>query len=293
MIVQRFVMLLIVGGLASIFAQDVSPTSGLLTRRYREGETLTYKMKGANDNWHYEIQAKGVVRKDSTGKYLEEYAWTGLISDGAAVTLPAASVQFRQMLSLDAGEILSIPDLSVVHPMLIGPITDLLTFYSDLWLATKVGKLTRAGDHLYYKFGAPASWADGNRVVLGESSIDFDITLTNIDESAKIATLLVRHVPPEQPQARLAATWMREPVADTPNNWVQVTRKDGGFVAAVGKETFDVRMEVSMVDGKILSGTLKNPVTTKERICRDAALTKCGDSLPIQILRSIEISLDR
>ena len=274
--------------MAPIFAQD-----GPLTRRYQEGERLTYKMKGTNDNWQYEIQAKGVVRKDSTGRYVEEFAWTNLISDGAAVTLPPASIQFRQMLSLDHGEILAIPDLSVVHPMLIGPITDLLTFYNDLWLAIKVGKLTRAGDHLYYKFGAPASWADGNRVVLGESSIDFDITLSNIDESAKIATLLIRHVPPEQPQVRLAATWMREPVADTPNNWVQVVKKDGVFVAAVGKETFDVRMQVGMVDGKILSATLKNPVTTKERTCQDAALTKCGESRPTRIQRNIEISLDR
>jgi hypothetical protein len=293
MIVRRFVVLLIAGGLARIFAQDVSPNPGLLTRRYREGERLTYKMKATNDNWQYEIQATGLVRRDSTGKYLEEYAWSSLISNGAAVTLPPASIQFRQMLSLDPDKTPSIPDLSVVHPMLIGPITDLLTFYADLWLATKVGKLTRAGDHLYQKVGAPASWADGNNVVLGEDSIDFDITLTNIDESAKIATLLVQHVPPEQPQVRLATAWMRDPVADTPNNWVQVTGKDGSFVAAVGKETFDVRMEVSIVDGKILSGTIENPVRAKERTCQDAALTKCGDSRPLQILRNIQISLDR
>ncbi|HLK65870.1 MAG TPA: hypothetical protein VKU19_20675 [Bryobacteraceae bacterium] len=293
MIVKRFVVLLIASGLARIFAQDVSPNPGLLTRRYQEGERLTYKMKATNNNWHYDLRATGLVRRDSTGKYLEEYAWSSLISNGAAVILPPASISFRQMLSLDPDKPPSIPDLSVVHPMLVGPITDLLTFYADLWLATKVGKLTRAGDHFYQKVGVPASWADGDNVVLGEDSIDFDITLTSIDESAKIATLLVQHVPPEQPQVRLPATWMRDPVADTPNNWVQVTRKDGRLVAAVGKETFDVRMEVSIVDGKILSGTIENPVRAKERTCQDAALTKCGDSRPLQILRNIEISRDR
>ncbi len=129
--------------------------------------------------------------------------------------------------------------------------------------------------------------------MLGEDSIDFDITLTSVDQSTKVATLVVRHVPPEQSQVRLPATWMREPVADTPNNWVQVTRRDGKFVAAVGKETFDVRMEVSVVDGKILSGVIENPVNARERDCRDAALASCGDPHPRHIFRKIEISLDR
>lgn len=293
MIVRFFVMLLFAGWQAESFAQDGPANRDLLTRRYQEGERLTYKMKGTNDNWRYEIQATGLVKRDSTGKYVEEYAWSGLISDGGAVSLPPASIQFRQMLSLDPDKTPSIPDLSVVHPMLIGPITDLLTFYADLWLATKVGRLTRAGDHLYQKVGIPASWADGNNVVLGEDSIDFDITLTNIDESAKTATLFVRHVAPEHPQVQLPAPWMRESVGDTPNNWVQVARKDGTFIAAVGSETFDVRVEVSIVDGKILSGTIVNPVRAQERTCQDAALTNCGDSRQLQILRNVEISLDR
>jgi hypothetical protein len=73
--------------------------------------------------------------------------------------------------------------------MLIGPITDLLTFYSDLWLADRMGKLSHAGDHFYQNHGTPASWADGNIVVIGETSIDFDVTLADINPSDKVATL--------------------------------------------------------------------------------------------------------
>jgi hypothetical protein len=289
----RIALFLILGVFARAVAQDVSTNGGLLTRRYREGESLTYQMKAINEKWRYEIQAAGVVKRDSAGKYVEEYAWSNLISDGAAATLPAASMQFRQLLSLDPDKPPSVPNLSVVHPQLIGPITDLLTFYVDLWLATRDGHLNHAGDHLYRKFGTPASWADGTYVVLGEDSIDFDITLTSVDQSTKVATLLIRHVPPEQPQVRLPVAWMREPVAGGPNNWVEVTAKGGKFVAAVGRETFEVRMEVSLVDGKILSGAIENPVETQERDCRDAALTSCGASRPRQILRKIEIVLER
>ena len=282
----KWVLVLFFGVVAAIFAQGVS-------RRYREGERLTYRMQGVNENWKYEIRATGVVKKDAAGKYFEEYAWSKLVSNGSAVTLPPASVEFRQTLSLDPDKPPSVPNLAVVVPAMIGPITDLLTFYADLWLVVKEGKLIHAGDHLYRKHGTPASWADGTYVVLGEDSIDFDMSLTKIDETAKVATLFVRHVPPEQPQVRLPAAWMREAVAGTPNNWVEVAKRDGKFIAAAGKETFDVHMEVSVVDGKILSGTIENPVEAQERDCRDAALTSCGEARKRRILRKVEISLER
>jgi hypothetical protein len=233
------------------------------------------------------------VKKDANGKYTEKYAWSNLMSGGAAMPLSAASLQFRQTLSLDPEKPPAVPDLSKVQPMLIGPMTDLLTFYADLWLAARTGKLSHPGDHAYQKMGIPASWADGNYVVLGEDSIDFDMTLTDVDRQNGVATLLVRHVPPEQPAVHLPADWMREPVADTKNNWMDVQKRDGKFVAAVGKETFDVRMKVSRADGKILSGTIENPVKAKERDCEDAAFTKCGDPRPHDILRRIEIALEQ
>jgi len=290
--IRLTVLLITLGVSAGIFGQE-APRTGLLSRRYHEGEKLTYRMKGVNESWRYVIQATGIVKKDVAGKYIEEYAWSNLTSNGAPFNLPPGSLEFRQILSLDPDQRPSIPNLAVVHPMLIGPITDMLTFYADLWLATRTGQLTRAGDHVYQKLGVPASWADGNNVIIGEDSIDFDITLKDVDGSNQVATLLIRHVPPAQPAVKLPAAWMREPVADTPNNWVEVTKQGDKYVAAIGKQTFDVQMRVSLVEGKILSGTIENPVKAKERDCNDAALTNCGDPRPHAILRQIEISLDR
>jgi hypothetical protein len=60
-----------------------------------------------------------------------------MISDGAAYSLPEASQKFRQKfrqkLSLEPDVSLSVPDLSHAAPKIIGPITHLLTIYSDLW----------------------------------------------------------------------------------------------------------------------------------------------------------------
>lgn len=88
---------------------------------------------------------------------------------------------------------------------------------------------------------------------------------------------------------------MRPPVADTPNNWTEVQRNFASqsdaekYVAAVGKETFDVELKVSLVDGKIISGKIDNPVEVRERNCSDLTLTVCGTPARYQILRQIEI----
>lgn len=288
-------ILLICGGCSLIAPQKLSNDHiNMLLRRYREGEKLTYHMKGINEDWKYEIQAEGVVKKDSAGTFFEEYRWSNLISENQKVALSSADTDFRQQLSLDLNRNPGLPNLSQVDPKLIGPITDLMTFYADLWLAQKIGKFTHAGDHFYFQRSAPNSWADGKYVLIGEDSIDFDFTLEDVNRSENIATMIIRHVPPENPGIRLPADWMHKPVGGTANNWVQVQRtKDGKYLAAVGKETFDVKIRLRLVDGRILSGSIDNPLETIERECADAALTHCGDSKPHPIRRKIEISLER
>ena len=278
---------------SGMFAQEAGLIHGLFRRRYQEGERLVYRMKASNNGQHYEAQATGVVKKDSSGAFIEEYEWSNITANGVQVDLSPASAQFRQKLSLEPGKAPAIPSLTGVHRTLIGPITDFLTFYADLWLAARVDKLRRAGDRVFYPHGTPASWADGNHVVIGEDSIDFDISLAQVDAHRKVAKLLIRHVPPKNPQVKLPAVWMHQPVADTPNNWVNVIRNGDKCVAAVGKETFDVQITVNLLKGEIVSGTIENSVIARERDCQDAALTNCGDTRPRQILRHIEISLVR
>jgi len=272
---------------------DASPSASILpVRQYHEGEKLSYHMKGTNRGRTrtitYEVDAKAIVKKDSGGRFVEEYAWSGLVRDGAPVAPDPATADFRQTLSLEPNYPLSVPDLSRVIP-LIGPITDLLNFYADMSVARN-GRLAHPGDHYYFKHGAPNSWADGNYVTLGQDSIDFDATLTAVNADDATLRVTVRHVPPEKPQISLPVEWMRAPVADTPNNWVEVSKMpEGKFAAAVGKEVFDVQLKVSLKDGRILSGSIDNPVEVMERDCLDAGLTSCGDPVRYEIKREIKI----
>lgn len=264
-----------------------------LHRQYREGETLAYKMTGTNENWHYTVRAEGTVKKNDRGAWFEEYRWTDMTSDGVPYTMAPPTADFRQKVSLDPGVMPSLPNLTQVDPKLIGPITDMMTFYVDLWLPAMMGVVKKPGDHFYFKLGTPSSWADGLYVLTGVSSIDFDLTLKAVDNSAGTATLEVKHVPPVKPQIPLPGAWMQTPVGDTANNWVEVVKQsDGKFQGSVGQESFTVDLTVSLADGRILAGTMDNVVKTIERTCDDQALTQCGAPVPHQIERKIEIALE-
>ena len=269
-------------------------TQPTLARRYQEGEKIVYTIACINQSRsksdEYEARAEGVVRKDPSGIFVEDIAWTDLQLNDEQVRLSSASRAFREPLSLAQGFKLSIPDLSRVQAGLIGPIADLLTFYADVKIAMNQKGLMRAGDRAYVKYGARNSWADGTKVVLGQDAIDFDITLQSIDPAAQIATLVVRHVPPAQPQIELPAPWMADPTGGSAINWVQVEKgSDGKYVAGVGRETFNVEIKIALATGRIVSAIMDNPVEVMERACNDAALTACGAPERYHIRRQITL----
>jgi hypothetical protein len=269
-------------------------SSNLLARRYTEGKRLSYRMDAVNEKWQYQVEAEGVVKKDQAGHYYEDYHWSHFVSDGAPIELTPEGLEFRQVLSLDPAIRPSLPDLSKTDLRLIGPITDLLTFYVDLWLARTRGHLARAGDHFTFSRGVPNSWADGKHVLFGEDAIVFKGELQEVDPVHHTATLVVHHVPPPKVEVKLPASWMDQAVEDTPNNWAEVRRaQDGKYSAAVGKETFDDVIKISLADGKILSGTIENPVIALERECDDPGLTKCGGPKRHYIRRQVGIVLVR
>ena len=291
---SRIIAALSLAVLTGAALQVPSSVQNPLLRRYREGEHLSYHMYATNEGSHYEIQASGQVKRDSAGLYFEEYTWSDFSFNGQQVSLSPAMRNFRQRVTLDPDGHIVPPNLGQVDPRIIGPLTDFMTFYVDLWLAAKAGNLAHPGDHAYVKRGAPNSWADGTRVVAGQDSIDFDLSFQSVDSLDNVAVILVRHVPPEEPRIDLPAIWMHTPVANTQNNWFEVDKtRSGTYTAAVGKETFDVELKVSLADGKMMSATLDNPVSTIERDCVDAALMSCGKPKSHHITRHVEITLAR
>ncbi len=289
---SRFITGALCAGPLVLLGQTPSSQPNPLERHYRAGEALVYEMKAVNEGSHYTIRAEGVVKQAAGGALGEEYAWRQMEIEGKPVALRPEMESFRQPLTLAPEHPPMMPDLTKVDPRTIGPITDLMTFYVDLWLANKLHQLHKAGDHFYFHNPMPASsWADGKRVLLGESAIDFDFTLQEVDEANQTAVLEVKHVPPAQSAIHTKAEWMKKPVGSFPNNWVTVSRSESGYDAGVGQEKFDVLITISTLDGKILHATMDNPVHTEMRSCEDEALMKCSTPQPHDILRQVEITL--
>lgn len=272
-----------------LLAAQTTPASPI-ARHYREGETLRYHMTAENDAWHYTADAAGLVKKAADGSWVEEFQWVSMVTDGKPATLSPAD--YRQTLSLDPAHNPSGPSLAGSDPRLVGPITDLMTFYIDDWLFQKIPVFHQAGDHFYVPNPSPASWADGTHVLTGTDAIDFDLHLQSLDAAANTATLVVHHVPPKTSPLKYPVAWMQTPIADAPNNWIEISKTaDGKYEAGAGKETFDVTLTVSTVDGRILSAVMDNPVVLSQRVCDDAALTACTAPQPRTIHRHVEIAL--
>lgn len=270
------------------------PSSNPLARMYQAGEVHTYRMQARNRDHEgtlrYEATATIEVQKNAAGQYVESIAWSDHVRNGKPVALSKACREFRQILSRSPGFVPSIPNLAPVR-QLEGPALDLLTFYVDLFMASMTN-LMKAGDHRFLPLPMTNSWAAGDSFLIAEDSVDFDITLQSLDPARKMATLVVRHIPPKDQRLKLPADWMKTPVMEGPNNWVQVIKQaDGTFLAEVGQESFEVVICLDLIDGKILSAVMDNPVEVRRRVCKDAALAEAGEPIRYKIHRHIELKL--
>jgi len=267
-------------------AQMTATEGGDLRRHYEEGAVSHYLMTGNNAGWQYTIKATDAVKRDLKGRYYEEISWSDLTSN-AHQALSPASLALRQTVSLDDfSSYMKVPDLASVQPLLIGPITDTLTIYSDLLLAMQ-SKLVQPEQTAYVSRTTPNSWADGQHVLLGQDVVDFSLKVESLNPAEHSETLLIQHVPPPASHVQLPAKWMQKSISGEPNNFVQVIRQDDGFIAETGKETFDVRLVVDTRDGHILSAAMHNPVALTTRTCTDRELTQCGPEASKTTLREI------
>lgn len=292
---KRSIVFALMAGVAGLAQTGTAlPISNPLARVYQAGEVLIYRMQARNRDHEgtlrYEAMATVEVQKNASGQYVESIAWSDYIRNGKPVPLSKSCQEFRQILSRSPGCIPSIPNLLQVR-QLEGPVLDFLTFYVDLFTASMMN-LTKAGDHRFFPLPMTNSWAAGDSFLIAEDSVDFDITLQSLDLAKKMAALVVKHVPPKDQRLKLPADWMKAPVVEGPNNWVQVIKQaDGTFLAEVGQESFEVVICLDLTDGKILSAVMDNSVEVRRRVCKDAALAEAGEPIRYKIHRHIELKL--
>jgi hypothetical protein len=66
----------------------------MLTRQYQEGEIVFYRMAASNrDRFRtttYRADATGTVKKEASGRFVEEFTWSNFVFDDKPLDLPAA-----------------------------------------------------------------------------------------------------------------------------------------------------------------------------------------------------------
>ncbi|HEY0785475.1 MAG TPA: hypothetical protein VGD62_06350, partial [Acidobacteriaceae bacterium] len=136
-----------------------APAQGALARHYQPGEQVAYTMHGTNQGhtstFDYQAHAQATVQKTASGSFTEVFTWSDFKVGGQLFPLSPESLQFHEPLSLAPDQSVTVPDLSKVQPILIGPTTDLLTFYADVQLAMRQKGLVHAGDHVFFAHGVP------------------------------------------------------------------------------------------------------------------------------------------
>jgi hypothetical protein len=275
---------------SAVMAQETQDDLGGLQRRYREGDVSHYVMDGKNDGREYTIRATDTVKRDPNGRFYEEIGWSDYVSNTPQASTPASLAPLQTVSLDDPVSYMKVPNLAGIQPIFIGPITDTLTFYSDLLLAIKA-KLAYEGKKDYVSRSTPNSWADGERILLGQDVVDFALTVVSVNPTDHTETLLIRHLPPPVLHIQQPVKWMENQQPSTPNNFVQVSKEQDGFVAETGRETFDVQLKIDTRDGRIISASMHNPVVLRTRTCKNRELTRCGSERPRTILRDITFSL--
>jgi len=115
----------------------------LLARRYVEGNRLRYRITGNENGTTYQVTIVATTTKRTDGRFVEEIAWSDMVVNGAPRALTPTSQAFRVAVTLEGGAPFDWPDLSKA-PGIIGPVTDMLNFYADLFLVRHQGSLRQA-----------------------------------------------------------------------------------------------------------------------------------------------------
>src|SRR5262249_19576380 len=130
----------------AVFATRALPqAASLLTRRYTDGERIRYVMKGSENETTYEVRMTATTATRTDGQFFESLAWSDSKIDGQPRPLSAEAQQFRLAVTTEGVMPFALPDLSKAEG-LIGPVTDAMTFYADLFIARRQSGLRQPGD---------------------------------------------------------------------------------------------------------------------------------------------------
>ena len=190
----------------------------------------------------------------------------------------------------DGGVGLALPDILGWDMAVVGPVTDLLTFWVAISPQAGIDKVSKVGQSYVLPEAPVASWANGVDIPVGQDCIQISITLKELGEST--AVFETRFMPPEEASLKMLKSWMDESVVEgTPNNFQQQMSMGEAAMVMWGREYFVVTSTVRRADGMLLSATMSNELQLKMKIGCSSELQACKHEVPLHIRRELSLEL--
>jgi hypothetical protein len=265
-------------------------------RRYQPGQEFSYRIEDRRRQQSGEAVTSTIAVARSThrvaveaGVPVEVVGWIDVMDlvTGDHRTnlggLPASRVSLHPNGPIEPGK-------PAGDPLMIGMITDLVTFY--IAVSPKVGaaNLHLPGD----KASAPApvygDFADGTAFLVGRDKFRVDVEMTALSGQ------LVEYATYMQPLAfepgELHREFMQQPACPSaPNNIQYVRRQSESYLAAWGCESIAIKTKIDRQSGAIVEALMVNYLLQNVKTCQDAALTQCTDSPQIEENRTVDLKL--
>lgn len=292
----RAVMVICAGTLVAAGAPALASTSAgsadstyTYVRHYVKGQVSNYSYTENEDGavTTAEARLRSYIHGGIGG---EQVKWFELTSAGQNMNAQARAFPPYD-LSLDPRDPdgLALPNTQTAGDLL-GPITDLGTFYVDLSIPVGIDNLHQPGQSYTDPTPLSGNFASATSPV-GQDLIQLTTTLTSLN--ATQATFTSTYVPPPQGGLTLTQPFMDSPVCgSTPNNFELVQQQGTGYQALWGCENFTVTTVVNRPSGQIVSAQITNPLQLDEVTCTDEALTDCQAPVPLTIPRTAQLTKD-
>jgi hypothetical protein len=281
-------MLIITRSALPQVGQGTSPSEHFqYSRRYLAGEKYAYELKALTEGESTALAAVAEVevRMDADVPY-ERIRWVSL-KDGdtdeseAARRVPPTEFSLARRGSLQFTK-------PTDNPKMLGPVTDLYTFYFAVSPLAGIENVSQDGEEYVRPEPITGDWSDGKDYLVGQSHVEVRMRLVKAGPDR--VTYQTAFVPTHG--LRTETAWMSAPVcAGQPNNFQMIRRQGDGYVAVWGCEEFKVETEVGARTGRILSAHMDDRLTWKLMYCTDRELTKCSPLPDRKQHRLVDLSL--
>ncbi|MGH9657136.1 MAG: hypothetical protein ACRD96_01255 [Bryobacteraceae bacterium] len=249
------------------------------------GQIFRYEMKTTVDGGagvETATSVHEVVVRDGIPR--ERVRWTGLVgSDGVDYGEAARKAGTMELSLHPAGPLELVKPAG--NPRMVGPVTDLYTFFFAVSPRAGVTRAEGPGDVYVRPEPVMGDWSDGEQFLIGQDRTEVRIKLVSREPRLVYETAFV---PPAAGGLEMARDWMREPVCGpAPNNFQMVRRQGEQFVVLWGCEEFTTRTE--MDSGRIERATMNNVLRWRMRVCMDRELGRCFDQPNLSRRRRVEL----